>query len=141
MAGRRTNLALLTLLAAAGATGALAYAIGSSWVRWVVVAHATAGIAIVLLAPWKSVIARRGLRRGRSGSRASGAFTVLVAVAIVFGVLHATGLVVSIGGVTSMQIHVGSALVSIPFAVWHVFARRVRVSRTDLSRRTLLRSG
>ena len=141
MAGRRTNLALLLLLAAAVATGALAYATGSSWARWVVVAHGTAGIAIVLLTPWKSVIARRSLRRARPGSTASVVFAALVSIAILFGVLHATGLVVSMGGVTSMQVHVGAALASIPFAVWHVLARRVRVSRTDLSRRTLLRSG
>jgi DMSO/TMAO reductase YedYZ molybdopterin-dependent catalytic subunit len=32
-------------------------------------------------------------------------------------------------------------LLSIPFAIWHVVARRVRVRRTDLSRRNLLRTG
>ncbi|MGH2725257.1 MAG: molybdopterin-dependent oxidoreductase [Actinomycetota bacterium] len=141
MAGRRTNLALFGLLAVALATGFLAYAIGTGWGRWVVVAHGAGGIAIVLLAPWKSVIARRGLRRRRPGWGASVAFTALIAVAVVFGVLHATGVAVHLGPVTSMQIHVGAALVSIPLAVWHVRARRVRLARTDLSRRAFLRTG
>ncbi len=141
MAGRRTNLALLLLLAAALLTGALAYAIGSGWARVAVIAHGLLGLGIVLLAPWKSAIARRGLRRRRPGSWASVSFSVLVAVAVAFGVLHATGLAVDVGPITAMQIHVGAALLSIPFAGWHVLARRVRFRRTDLSRRTLLRVG
>jgi len=142
VAGRRTNLALLGLLAAAVATGAMAYATGVSWGRWVLVAHGAVGVAIVLLAPWKSVIARRGLRRSRPGTRTSLAFAALVTAAIVFGILHATGLVVSVGGVPSLSIHVGAALLAIPFAVWHVVGRRVRFrARTDLTRRNLLRAG
>ncbi|HEX2025654.1 MAG TPA: hypothetical protein VHH92_04595, partial [Actinomycetota bacterium] len=141
MAGRRTNLALLVLLAAALVTGLLAYGIGGGWVGVVVVVHGAVGVGIVLLAPWKSVIARRGLRRRPSGGSASLVLTLLVAFTVVFGVLHATGLAVDIGPVTAMQLHVGAALTSVPFAVWHVVARRVRPRRTDLSRRTLLRAG
>lgn len=141
MAGRRTNLALLVLLAAALLTGALAYGIGSGWAGAAVIAHGVAGLGLVLLAPWKSAIARRGLRRRRPGSWASVALTALVATAVCFGVLHATGILVHLGPVTSMQVHVGAALLSIPLAVWHVVARRVRPRRTDLSRRTLLRAG
>lgn len=141
MAGRRTNLALLLLLAAALATGALAFAVGAGWGRVVVVAHGLAGLAIVGLAPWKSLVVRRGLRRGRMGSWASIVFTLLVSVALLFGVLHATGTLRSAWGVTAMQMHVGAALAAIPFAVWHVLARRVRFRRTDLSRRNLLRAG
>jgi DMSO/TMAO reductase YedYZ molybdopterin-dependent catalytic subunit len=141
MAGRRTNLALLVLLAAAILTGALAYGIGSGWGRVAVIAHGAAGLGLVLLAPWKSAIARRGLRRRRPGSWASVALTVLAGIAVAFGVLHSTGLLVDLGPVTAMQVHVGAALLSIPLAVWHVLARRVRPRRTDLSRRTLLRAG
>ncbi|HEX2031450.1 MAG TPA: molybdopterin-dependent oxidoreductase [Actinomycetota bacterium] len=141
MAGRRTNLALFGLLGAALATGLAAYAIGASWGRWVVVAHGAVGLAIVLLAPWKSVIARRGLRRRRPGWAASVVFTVLVAATVAFGVLHTTGLLVTLGPVTSMQVHVGAALLSIPLAAWHVVARRVRPRRTDLGRRSVLRAG
>jgi hypothetical protein len=143
VAGRRTNLALLVLLAAALATGILAYAIGTPWVRWIVILHGVVGIGIVLLAPWKSVIARRGLRRRASSSSswASVALAVLAAATLVSGLLHATGIAVSLGPVTAMQVHVGAALAAIPLAVWHVVARRVRPRRTDLSRRNLLRAG
>lgn len=141
MAGRRTNLALLGLLAAALLTGALGYGIGSEWGRAAVIAHGVAGLGLLVLAPWKSVIARRGLRRRRPGSWASVALTVLAAIAVAFGILHATGIVVDLGPVTAMQIHVGAALLSIPLAVWHVLGRRVRPRRTDLSRRSLLRAG
>ena len=140
MAGRRTNLALLVLLAAALATGALAYAMGTGWGRWSVVAHGTVALGIVVLTPWKSVIARRGIRRARPGSWASIAFGVLLTVALAAGLAHGTGLLRSVGGFTAMQVHVGAALASLPFGIWHVFARRVRVLRTDFSRRTLLRS-
>lgn len=141
MAGRRTNLALLLLLALALATGGLAYAIGTAWNRWVVIAHGVVGLGLLALAPWKSVVARRGLRRSRPDSWISLLLTLLVAVAILFGVLHATGTLVSLGPLTAMQIHVGAAIGSVPLAVWHVVARRVRPRRTDLTRRNLLRTG
>ncbi|HZA27632.1 MAG TPA: hypothetical protein VE915_08345, partial [Actinomycetota bacterium] len=61
MAGRRTNLALMVLLIGALLTGALAYATGTGWARLWIVAHGIVGLGIVVLAPWKSVIVRRGL--------------------------------------------------------------------------------
>jgi DMSO/TMAO reductase YedYZ molybdopterin-dependent catalytic subunit len=140
-AGRRTNLALFVVLALALSTGFLAYAVGTSRGRWVVVAHGLLGIALVALAPWKSLIVRRGLGRQRAGTAASVALAALVAVAVLAGVLHATGLLISMGPVTAMQVHVGAALVSIPLAAWHVLARPVRPRRTDVTRRTLLRAG
>ncbi|HEX2090710.1 MAG TPA: molybdopterin-dependent oxidoreductase [Actinomycetota bacterium] len=139
MAGRRTNLALLVLLAAALATGGLAYGIGTEWSRWAAIAHGVAGLGIVVLTPWKSVIARRGLRRRRPGSWASISLAVALGLALVAGMAHSTGLLRSAAGVTAMQIHVGAALTSIPFALWHLFARPVRPHRTDFSRRALLR--
>jgi hypothetical protein len=39
-----------------------------------------------------------------------------------------------------MQLHVGAALIALPLALWHVVVRRVRVHRTDVARRQLLRS-
>jgi hypothetical protein len=142
MAGRRTNLALLVLLTGALGTGFLAFALGSGWNRWAAVAHGAVALGIVILAPWKSMIARRGLRRDRPGSWASITFTAMVLVALAAGIGHSTGLLRTLGGgITAMQIHVGAALASIPFGIWHVVARGVRPRRTDLSRRTLLRSG
>jgi hypothetical protein len=140
-AGRRTNLALLATISLALLTGFLAYGIGTAWGRWVVAAHGVLGLALVALAPWKSVIVRRGMARQRPGVGASVALTALAAVVILTGVLHATGLGVSLGPVTSLQVHVGAALAVIPLALWHVLARRVRPRRTDLTRRNLLRAG
>jgi DMSO/TMAO reductase YedYZ molybdopterin-dependent catalytic subunit len=140
MAGRRTNLALLVLLAWGLATGGMAFAIGQGWNRWISVAHGVGGLAVLLLAPWKSVIARRGLRRGRPGRGTSIALAVVVAVALASGVGHATGLLRSVAGITAIQIHVGAALLSVPLALVHVAARRVRPRPTDVSRRVLLRS-
>jgi DMSO/TMAO reductase YedYZ molybdopterin-dependent catalytic subunit len=140
-AGRRTNLALLLLLVAALATGALAFGIGGDWVRWTVIAHGVAGLAIVALAPWKSAISARGVRRRRPGVSLSLALAVVVVVVVVTGVGHATGLLVSLGPVSAMQVHVGAAIASIPLALWHVVARKTRPRRTDVSRRNLLRGG
>lgn len=141
MAGRRTNLALLVLLAAALLTGALAYAIGTSLDRVVTVTHGIVGVAIVALSPWKSVIAQRGLRRRRAGSSVSLWLTTVVVLALVTGFLHSTGLLVAASGITAMQIHVAAALICIPLGIHHVRARHVRVDRTDLGRRQMLRSG
>lgn len=58
-----------------------------------------------------------------------------------FGVLHSAGLVRTLGLVTSMQIHVGAALIAVPAAVWHVIARPQRVHSADLTRRNLLKAG
>ncbi|MEX2459368.1 MAG: molybdopterin-dependent oxidoreductase [Actinomycetota bacterium] len=140
MAGRRTNLALLLLLAGAFATGGLAYAIGTGWVRWAVIPHAVLGLAILVLAPWKSAIARRGLARPRPDNWASLAFAVLVSAALLFGIAHSTGALRSVNGYATLNLHVAFAILSVPFAIWHVVARRVAPRRTDLSRRNLLRA-
>jgi hypothetical protein len=141
MAGRRTNLALLVLLALALVTGIGAYGIGTRWVRWILVAHGVVAIAIVALGPWKSMIARRGLRRQRPGRATSILFSVTIVVALLAGFAHSTGVLRSLGPVTAMQVHVGAALVAIPLALWHVVARRVRLHHTDLARRQMLRAG
>ncbi len=141
MAGRRTNLALLTLLGLALATGLLAYAIGSVWVRWVVIAHGVIGLAIVILAPWKSAIAQRGLRRDRPGHGLSILLTVLVSVSLVTGIVHATGIVLAVGTFAPLGIHVASAIASIVVAIAHVVRRPVHPRAMDLSRRTALRTG
>lgn len=135
-AGRGTNLALLVVILLAVATGAFAFAIGSGWGWWAVATHGAAGLAIVLLAPWKSAVSARGIRRRRPGLSASLALAMLVVVAVTSGVAHAVGWWT---GTLAMQVHVGSALVTIPLVIWHVVARPVRPRKTDLSRRSLLR--
>lgn len=139
MAGRRTNLALLVVLALAFATGWLAFAAGTGWGAGVVIAHGILGFGALALAPWKSVIARRGLSKRRKGTIPSLILTVLVIVSLVAGISHSFGLAGRVAGVTAMQVHVGAALLAVPFAISHLVRRPSRVRRTDLSRRNLVR--
>lgn len=135
-AGRRTNLAVFVVVVLAIATGMLTFAIGGGWAAWALAAHGVAGLAIVLLAPWKTAISSRGMRKRRAGTLASLVLAALVAIAVATGLAHAVGLWT---GTLAMQVHVGSALLSIPLLAWHVLARPARPRRTDLSRRSLLR--
>ena len=139
--GARTNLALLVLLAAAFLTGWLAFAFATAPARWSLILHATGGFAILALLPWKSMIARRGLRRAGPARWASILLGALVLVSIAAGLLHSTGLAVNIGPLTAMDFHVGAAIAAVPVAVWHVIARRIKVRPADLSRRAALRGG
>jgi len=123
-------------------TGMLAFSLGNGWARWAVVGHGASGLGILILTPWKSVIARRGLKRHHSGAFASMTFALFVAIAMAAGIGHGTGLLRAWGGgLTAMQVHVGAAIACLPFGVWHVMARRMRFRRTDLSRRAFLRAG
>jgi DMSO/TMAO reductase YedYZ molybdopterin-dependent catalytic subunit len=143
MGPRRTNLALLIVLVAALATGGLAFAAGTGWGRPVLVAHGLAGLAVLVLAPWKSVVVRRGLaRRPGAGRWMSVAFGVLVLAAVAAGLAHTSGALAGLGPVSAMQVHVGAALAAIPLLAWHAAARGgARPRRADLSRRALLRAG
>jgi len=138
-AGAQTNLALLGLLALAFLTGWLAFAFGTAPARLSLIVHATGGVAILFLLPWKSMIARRGMSRPRPGRWASIALGVLVLVSIAAGLGHSTGLLLSWGPLTSMEVHVGAAIAATPLALWHVIARRVRLQPADLSRRTFMK--
>lgn len=139
MSGRGTNLGLLALLVATVVTGALAFAIGTGWAGWPVVAHGVAGLAILLLAPWKAPFVRRGLRRRRRGVWASVSLLALIAMALASGVTHAAG--VRMGPPSAMQIHVAAGLASLPLAVWHLRARPVAARTVNPDRRALLRAG
>lgn len=141
MSARRTNVGLLIGLAAAFMTGVMAFGVGSGWNVYVSVSHGIAGFVIVILSPWKSAIARRALRRERPSRLASLVLSVLVLGALVFGFLHSTGVALSVGSLTAMQLHVGMALLSLPLVVWHVVARPARPHRTDLERRQIIRTG
>lgn len=139
--GAQTNVALLGLLAVAFATGWLAFAFATAPARWSLLLHAAGGFAILLLLPWKSMIARRGVRRARPGRWASIAFGVLVMVSLAAGLVHSTGVLIYAGPLSAMEVHVGAALAAIPLAIWHVLARPVRLRAADVSRRNFLRGG
>jgi DMSO/TMAO reductase YedYZ molybdopterin-dependent catalytic subunit len=101
--------------------------------------HGVLGLGIVVLAPWKMVVVRRGLRRRRRHGWAV-AFAILVAVSLLAGVAHATVGPLDVVGISALDVHVGAALLAVPLAVVHVAHRPQRLRRTDLSRRNVLRA-
>src|SRR2546426_9964676 len=139
--GARTNVALMVLLAVAFLTGWLAFASATAPAQWSLQLHAVGGFAILVLLPWKSMIARRGMDRPRPGRWASVLLGILVLISLVAGLLHSSGVLVYWGPLTAMEFHVGAAIAAVPLAVWHVLARRIRLRTVDLSRRSVLRGG
>jgi len=136
--GRLTNLALLGLLALAFASGWVAFELSGQPARATLVIHSAAGVAIVLLVPWKTLIARRGLRRPRHIRWASLVLALGVVVSLVFGFVHSLGRP-DIGYLTAIDFHIGAAICVVPFVIWHVLARPSKLRRADLSRRNFLK--
>src|SRR3954469_15546932 len=91
--GRRGDLALGLLLMAGVLTGTAANTIGVTWPLNLIQLHAAGALAILLLAPWKYVVIRRGLRNPRK-RRPTKAVSLLllffVLVTIGSGLLHST---------------------------------------------------
>lgn len=141
MAGRRTNLALLWAAIFAVATGIGAFAVGTSSGWWVVIAHGVFGLVMLVLSPWKAMVAGRGISRARRGRLLSMLLTVSTLTALTTGVLLVTGAVDAIGPVTTMQAHVASGLTTLALTLVHTLQRPVRHRATDLSRRNALRAG
>ncbi|MFM6849118.1 MAG: molybdopterin-dependent oxidoreductase [Terrabacter sp.] len=138
--GRGTNLALLVLLAGAFVTGWVAFGVGvPSGARAVAVLHGVLGLGILVLAPWKRVIVRRGLRRRRSHTDAV-ALGLVLALSLLTGVVHSTVGPLQLGGVSVLAVHVASAVGAVVLGVAHVVRRPQRVRRSDLSRRTAMRA-
>ncbi|HEX2153005.1 MAG TPA: molybdopterin-dependent oxidoreductase [Acidimicrobiia bacterium] len=137
--GRRTNLALAILLMAAAATGLASQAIGVDWPVDLAVLHGMAALAVVLLAPWKNAVIRRGLAKKRPGRGASLALLTLVVVTLASGLLHSHGVVTGIGPLTTMQIHIGGAILTLALAVDHFRRHPVKPRRLDVDRRAFLR--
>jgi DMSO/TMAO reductase YedYZ molybdopterin-dependent catalytic subunit len=136
------DLVLGLLLLAALGTGVGANAVGVHWPLNLIQLHAAAALAILLVAPWKYAVIRRGLRRPgrrRSVKGLSLALAGLVVVALGSGLLHSTGHAETLGAVTLMQVHVGAAIGAAAVAVAHVAAHRLRPRRADADRRALLR--
>jgi DMSO/TMAO reductase YedYZ molybdopterin-dependent catalytic subunit len=138
MRGRLTNASLLGLLTVAFGSGWVAFELTGQFARATLVVHAAAGVAIILLLPWKSLVASRGLRRPRRLRWASLVLAAGVLVSLAFGFLHSFGRP-EIGYLTAMEFHVGAALAVLPFFIWHVFARPAKLRPMDLSRRNFLK--
>jgi DMSO/TMAO reductase YedYZ molybdopterin-dependent catalytic subunit len=139
--GRQTNQALLVAVLLTFGTGVATIAVGSPNGAWVAIGHGICGMAVVLLIPWKSRVVRGGLRRARFTRWLSLLLAALVVLTLIAGIGYATGLLRSIAGLPGMWLHIAVAVALLPLVVWHIWARRIRPRRTDLSRRALLRSG
>ena len=140
--GRRVDLALGGLVLLAGLTGVAANTIGVNWPIDLIQVHAAAALAVLLLAPWKVVIARRGLRRplrGRSVKALSLTFAGLVLLTVATGLIHSTGHLERLGPLTLMQIHVGAAVAALVALAGHFATHAVRPRRADADRRAVLR--
>ena len=138
-AGRRTNVALLVVLVGAFLSGWAAFAAGTELTsRLTTIGHGLLGLGVVVLTPWKTVVARRapGLRL------ASLALAALVIVCLVAGFVEVFAGYGLVAGISPIQVHVGAALIAVPLLVWHLMRhRRGQVlRRTDLGRRQLLRT-
>lgn len=131
----------MAALAVAAGTGIASFSVGISSGRWVIVVHGVIGISVIVLTPWKTPIARRGLRVARPGKWLGVALAMVIAVVVMTGFLFSTGLVLSYGPVSAMQLHVGAALAGTLAVLAHVRVRPVSVRRLDLGRREALRSG
>lgn len=138
-AGRRTNVALLTLLVGTFLTGWLAFAAARPVpATLATVAHGLLGVGVVALVPWKSVI----VGRARSIPPVGWALMLVVVACLAAGFVQLLGGFGSVAGLSPIQVHVGAALVGVPLLVWHVVRRRrQRLRPADLSRRALLRAG
>jgi hypothetical protein len=141
-ATRAVNVTILILLVTVTVSGVLAFAVGAPGpARWITGVHGASGLGLLLLAPAKSLIARRGMRRpGRSRKVIGSTFALCVAVAVGSGLLHAVAGFVPVVGLLPMQIHVGSAVGVVALLVAHlaVHRRRPLLRRTDLDRRRAL---
>ena len=143
LADHRTNLALGALLVSAVVSGLTANTAGTGWGRWVVVAHGSCGLGLVLLSRRKSRIARRSLGRPRRrpGSTVSLVLAALVVVTVASGLLASAGTTRHLGPLTIMQVHIGAAALAVPLAIYHFRRRVFRVRAAGLDRRTFLRAG
>ncbi|NMO52307.1 molybdopterin-dependent oxidoreductase [Actinoplanes sp. TBRC 11911] len=141
-AGRRVDLVLGLLLSLGALTGLAANTIGVNWWLDLIQLHAAVALAILLLAPWKYVVIRRGLRRPRRGrpmKALSLSLLGFVLITIGSGLLHSTGRVEFVGPLTLMQIHVGAAVGALLALTAHFVGHAVRPRSADVDRRALLR--
>ena len=125
------------MLSGAFVSGWVAFASGRpSTATLTTAVHGLFGVAVVLLLPWKSVIINRAARL-RS---ASVVLLIILISCLAAGFVELFVGYVIIAGLTPIQVHVGAAVVAVPFFLWHLGRhRRQRLQPADLSRRVLLR--
>ncbi len=141
--GRRTNLALLALVALALLTGTVSYAVGTAPATTLVAtAHAAAGLGLLLLVPWKQAVVRRGLSRPPHPGRGAGLLLAgLLLITVIAGLAQELVGFRTVLGLAPLQVHVIAALLAVPVIVVHLVTHPQRPRVADLSRRTALRAG
>ena len=138
--GRRTNLGLAVLLVTAVISGLASQTIGLAWALDTAVIHGALALGIVLLAPWKSTVVSRGLRKKRPGRAFSLILLAMVLITLTSGLIHSYGDISRIGPLTVMQIHVGGAVVALGLAIDHYRRHPVKPRHFDIDRRAFLRT-
>jgi hypothetical protein len=146
MTARATNVSVLAALVLVFATGVGAVATGSARGAWIVIGHGIGGFLLIFLIPWKTIVVRRGWRRGRPARWVSLLLAILVLAVLLAGLVHTTGLVRSVLGFEVLWWHILLALVLVPFLLFHLISRPVRLiarrpRRSELTRRATLRIG
>lgn len=125
-------------------SGLASWTVGDSWSGALTLAHGVFGITLGLLVPAKlRGPVRTGFKRGRTTRWLSALFGVLVISALLFGVLHATGIWFGVGYWSALWTHELISFSLIPFILWHVVSRPVRLGSAvpGLDRRAALRLG
>ena len=139
--GRRTNVALLWLLPAAVLTGLVANTAGTRWGIHPSVYHGTVALAVLILAPWKQAVIRRGLDRAGATPWVSIGLLTLVLTTLATGLAHAIGYQGRIGPLTLMQVHIGGASIALVLMLFHYRKHPAQIRRdVDLERRALMRT-
>jgi hypothetical protein len=127
-------------LVTAVVTGLASQAIGVDWPLDLAVIHGAVALGILLLAPWKSTVVRRGLNKKRPGRVFSLVLLGVVLIVLATGLLHAQGDISRIGPLTVMQIHVGGGLLALGLAIDHFRRHPVKPRHFDFDRRAFLRA-
>lgn len=139
LTARRVDLLLGIAATVAAGTGLASWAVGTSWGRWLTVAHALSGLSLLALAPAKlrgSV--RTGLKRRKATRWLSMLLGALIVATIVLGALHATGLWHGVGYWSALWTHVLLVAFVAPLLVWHIVSRPRRPGIADLDRRAFV---
>lgn len=136
---RQVNLSLEILVVVAVATGLVSWMVPIDQARILTSTHAISGFGIVLVAPLKfSGPVRTGFRRRRPSRWVSTVLGMLVLATVTLGIAHSTGASYGVGPWSPLWTHQALGLVAGGLLVWHVAARPVRPSTTDLDRRAFL---
>lgn len=141
MTGRWANIGLAALILASTVSGFGLFLVGSGPVWLVAALHGGLSLGLLALVPWKHPVVRRGLQRTRPGRGLSIVLTWCLVAALLTGLGQLLGVTAQNLPVTTMQLHVGTALVATALTAAHAVQRPVRLRRADWGRRTLLRSG